>query len=385
MDLIKIKNSIAIPSEVNDIVDLVTNDKKMSSIFGSYIFVSQMYPSDVDIIEEVIECCSDKDVIKKMMNIIKKILDDVKNKRGIYFSEFKAGLDKRYVIYVNDPLFIDKINSLYENKLLSNEEYTLIYDNFPIVDQDNKDIINEILRQRYTLRWTEDELKKGFKILEGGVKKSLISALSDFSIIKIDILAPIAGKYTEVTNFFVLVYHDADGNKHNVNFIEDYEGTLREVIEKLARKTFFNPYKLAKRMWTLSRFMYTKTKKQIYKKYLEILTPFLNDKIGILYQIKAESDAIKLLYERSHSIPYKTIEKQIDNFKNRISYVNLPDETAMILYDNIDMIIKNIKDSEYVQFELDKLEIKLGNIINEFSLNFLINNNLYPPPKILRT
>lgn len=386
MSYLKNKSLDTFPLSVENIKKMISGNTDNSSVFGSYMYISQMYPSDIDIIEEVEGCCDRESALKKMKKIIKRIVKDVDNKKGVYFSEMKAGKDNRYDIKLNDHFFIDKIDTLYANGLLDDQEYlVIINEHKKINNYESKLIIHEVLRQRYTIRWSLQDIKKGYIIYDGtNVKLTLMQAFNTPNMpIKIDILAPINSKYIEVTNFFILSYNNVDGENFIINVNNDMEKQLRQLIRKLSTDAFYNAYKLVKRMWVLSRLLYKKTKNEKYIKYLKRLTWILGKNYGILYQIKAELDAIRLIYERSSSIPEKLIKLQISNFKDRISYVNLGSETNNYIFKIIDNTVNNINDKQEVINNISNLMNILGKIINKFATNDLREQGFIPIPRDL--
>jgi len=71
--------------------------------------------------------------------------------------------------------------------------------------QDEYDIIFNLFRNHRVIRWTEDEILQGYKMLPGKLKFKFIDGLKQKSHIKIDVLAYINNRFIEVTNFFYLV------------------------------------------------------------------------------------------------------------------------------------------------------------------------------------
>jgi hypothetical protein len=360
-DITAIKKEITYPLSVKKLKKLISGSDRQSVIFGSYIFMAQTYPSDVDLIEEVVQCCGRDDVILKMFKIIHRIIKEVQSDSGVFFSEFKAGLDDRYDLDIKDYDFIDEIDYLYDSKYLNKTEYQTINDNYPVRSRENEEIINEILRLRKVLRWSVKEIKQGYKMLIGRKKKTLKDAFDDFTPVKIDILAPVSGKYIEITNFFILAAEKKNGEKDYINFTYDYEGTIREAIRKYSGT-------------------YNRTNGPIYEDYLLRLTPLLQDNIGILYQIKAEIEAIILLYENHKSLPYEILKKQIDGFKNRISYSTIDGEDKDYMYVRINEVVSNFKNKKIVLSRLDLILKLLKVVIDEKALDYLESVDMYPPP-----
>jgi hypothetical protein len=373
---------------------VISEDVENSKSFGSFIWAAQGYPGDIDVLETVTACCSKKAIVKKMkttlIDIVKRILD----RKGYYISEVKAGRDYRYMIEINDPMFIDKIKLLYDQHLFTDKEYESLITLYKHLDNDNKDVINEFLRNKYTLRWTPYEILNQVKILAGGIKKKLIDALGEKGYIKIDMIAPVDGRYIEFSNFFELYEEDKNGNKKiiNLNKYPIFFDKLVDEIRQLSTKTFFNPFKMAKRMWGYARI--TKNEDILVK-----LSPLFNGNIARMNQIKTDLGTIMIMFERFKSLPTKFLLKELDTMKSRISYLYDIVLDEELIYGVLDHIVyyfdhyvtdKRLKaygfdpkekiDRKKVIGLLKNLSDYLKKIIYEYTLKYLSKNGLWPIP-----
>ena len=241
-------------TQIRNKINLISIDNKKSEIFGSYLFRSQTYPSDIDITEPFDVCCSKEDGARKIEKKLLDIIHDVMESRVTYFGEMKAGTDLRYLIDIDDPEFRRKIKRLNRKKLLSDDETRAILKLHSRGGKDDLDVVGEMLRMHYTIRWNQEEALRRYKVLPGGIKMSLREALTIPSFIKIDVWTLINGRYMEITNFFEMNIVDKNGNTiyRNVK-LKKYDAEMRRLIKRLSSKSFYNPFKMAKRMWGLSR------------------------------------------------------------------------------------------------------------------------------------
>ncbi len=376
---IEVKSTGSFSNDLNDAIKTVVNDKKHAEVFGSFMYRAQSFPGDVDIHEVIDMCCSAKDAAKKMASILKKIVKRIKDHRGYYFSEVKSGNDLRFELDVDDPKYLENLHHLYESKLVDEEEYKLLKDKERTTNNDAKEAIKEYIRNLYVLRWTQEEVLQGYKILRGNKKITLAESMNMPGHIKIDMLAPINGRYNEITNFFVLAYHNKDDDYTYINIDPskfNYVNAILEQIFKLSSKTYLSPFKLSKRMWGLSRHLKN-------EKMLELLTPLMQSGIARMNQIKSEIEVIQLILEKVKQPPMATLKKQIDEFKSRLAYVydvSLGEQEQEI-YSIIDEIVNgNIKVKnigKYLEIIKDILKKK----INSVALEFLKKNGLYPVTK----
>jgi hypothetical protein len=277
--------------------------------FGSAVYKAQPFPGDLDLEETVELCCSPEAAALKMAGYLTKITQKVLNQSGYFFSEIKAGLDHAYdwnlgylqngQFFEFDPNEIRQENEdLYQAGISDDKFYNEVKDLLMSkMTIDNYNVLKELLRQKQVLRWDAKEILQGYKELSAGRKVSLPKALLDKTMVKIDVLAPLEGRYMEVTNFFVVEVYDEDGKKiGNLNLEGDrgqnFEKNIKENIEKLYyNKVFFNPFKMAKRIWSTAR-------AQNDNKILKIFTPLIRSNISLLYQIKSDIDVLMTLMAR---------------------------------------------------------------------------------------
>lgn len=382
-NIIMQKNKKAITDQIRESIELITRDKKKSQIFGSYVYRSQFYPSDIDIHEVVnVAPSRQKNVYKNMVKTIQDITKKIKKKRSIYFGEFKAGNDERFDIDVNDPDFLNKIDNLFLNKLLSKREYTQFVGLHALYKQQNDccafDELTEELRQKKVIRWTQAEILKGHKKLVGNVKIKLEDAFKGETPIKIDIWAPINGRYIEITNFFFLVVYDKKAGTIKIlnHKYGDYVKNILEQVEKYSSKLFFNPFKMGKRIWGIAR--ETKNLNLLNK-----LTPLYQSSIAKISQINAEIEVIILMLERLKSIPMKTILSQIDEFKIRLSYIYDIDFDEERVYRWIDGALRSYKNKRLFIHKLTEIRRMLKDVVNVESVKYLKEKGLYPVPEFI--
>lgn len=408
---IDIKPQNSYPQSIINEIKLLSFSKGMNAIpFGSYIYKIQKYPGDVDLIEDFSDCCSMDQVIEKFIRRLKMIIKEIRKRRYHYFSEFKAGLDSRYDIDIGslkNGIYdinqeIGKISyQYYKNGLFNFEEYSIIID---IVNKSkdgpigsiNFDAMHKIFRDRKVLRWSEDEIMKGKKLLPGNSYIKLSTALMAHSDVKIDEIVLINGRFIEITNFIGLKYQslpEATGDQYNQRIINidikeqnNINGALPKEIEKLYfSNMFYSPFKMVKRIFSLCRH---NVKLPFYSETIKSIIPFISSDISLLYQIKSEIDSIILILERVNRPPIKIINNQIDEMRDRLSrvieIVQEKDIELNNVLNEIIMISGTGKQNKENKISLLK-EVKhfLVQIINFQTINYLQTINLNPPPEQL--
>lgn len=298
---------------------------------GSQKYKVHKYPGDIDLFEAVQECCSLKSSSVKIAQRIQKIAKQIQQTPNVYWGDFKAGLDMRFWIdigYKEDKLsqsseynpraIRSSLGKLYDNKLLSEEEYTniirLVKSEPDLMSDEDRETLYDSLRKLYVLRWSVDDVINGY-LNHRGKKIVLEDALTQPSIVKLDIWACPNGRYTEITNFFMLSYLDEQGKQHPVNIeLDDRVDMLLRDIRKYSSKQHRKSLKYAKRLWLLSDL---KRSTDIAKR----LYPLFSSNAALLNQITSEIETLMLMTEKLETLPIPIIIRQVDEFKGRMNSI----------------------------------------------------------------
>ncbi len=380
LDLIKQRNKSSLNRDQLKAIELVEGVPGEGNPFGSFIFKVQSYPSDLDVIEQVTECCNTEDVYDKMYTLMKNIIRKIQSAKDYYISEIKSGKDDLYDFIPKKIQFYDYefiknyINELYSHKLLNDTELkqlnNVVKSNISL---DEFDVLKEFFRKKYILRWTPDEVLKGSKRLPGGRIVKYRDALEHQATIKIDIFAPINGRYIEVTNFFILVLTNKSGTRDiylNVTF--DYSNQIKEEIKKYGSRTFYKPFKMAKRMWGLARYLKNYTD-------LETLTPLFRSGVAILNQVSGEIETMILMLQNIKKPPLKQMLRQIDEFKSRIGFIYEFNFNEINIDDTIDDIVNTKNRGEQID-KLEHLQKYIKELVATKTIEYLTDVGLYPVP-----
>lgn len=320
----KVISSYTIP--VNKTLHLISFDNRTKPI-GSFSF-KVLYPGDIDVRENIIECCSRREVSQKMAEKIRNMIFNISRTPGYYFAEFKAGVDSRFM---ND-------------------------------------------REKYVLRWSQQEVIQGFKILPGGIRKTLVDALDDPSIVKLDIWAPVKGRYIEASNFMIIMV-EQNGQLTPLNGDQpDYVDSIKGDIKRYFSDENLNAFKATKRMMLLGKLFNDNTN-------LSKILPLINSGAGIMYQVLSDMDTISQMTLRlGPEAPYEYFYREIDSFKGRLSYIHefdFQEERVDNLLDSI--IIGKYKGIQLID-TLDAISSDLLDVLNNFVLGYDKQTGLYPPP-----
>ena len=309
-----------IPSDILSVIDVVTANLDTLPV-GTFKYKVFKFPSDVDLFENLEACCNYNKVKLELAGKIQSIIRDLQKHPNYLFSDFKAGYDNRFKIYTGvitdkvedyDPVTIRRdLNNLSVANLLTTTEHrnllSLVKDRPSIKDVTR---LNEELRKYWVLRWNPCELLRGYKILPGNYQLYLDVALTQGSIVKLDVIAPTDGRYVEVTDFYVIKQKDTRGNvKILSEELHDYEQSLLEDVYKYYD---IKTIKAVKRLW-----MYLAYKQDTCD--LNMFTPLFSSEIAYYAQVAADIEvALELLTSDLH-YDWKYLS---DSLRNRIASLN---------------------------------------------------------------
>jgi hypothetical protein len=390
------KSPLDYPESVKHEVHLLTFKPDQPPFFmGTYSrrFAGK-YPGDIDLMETFFDCCTVQDVAEKFEKTLIEVVHNIINTPNHYVSEFKAGLDKRYSIDTgkldngrytpNNSLF--QIATIYFKKgLLTKKEYVIIRKllNSPNLGGDAYDIINNIFREHKILRWSVEEIFQGSKMLPGNKQIKLSQALTHRTPVKIDMLAPLNGKFIEITNFFLLATNE-NGKLHSINLEYDItkESYLEEALSKLLpldidklyySNAFYSPFKMIKRLYTLA----IQSENEVL---LNQLVPILGSSISMLYQIKSEIDTLVVVIETAHDAPMDMINHQLDELKSRFAtIIEIQDKQLKEIELLLNEIINQNQPDAKIEL-LKQLKKMIVPILNNYTIKYLEKVGLNPPP-----
>jgi len=376
-------NSLSI--ETINAIKIITFDLKYPPyLVGSYQYVINEYPSDIDLNEKYESCCDFNEAVKDVKDKIQNIALKIKNEKNVYLGDFKAGYDTRYFIDIGyikrsrlknyNPLLIRNsiINIANQGLFTEKQKNNLL---FKVIEkptiQEYTDLENNI-KKYYIVRWNIDELIKGFKILSLNVRFTLEEAIEQKSLIKVDIWLFLNQRYLELSNFLMLTYKDKNG------FITLLTEKPKPFEDALIQEIFYynsvDKYmKVAKRLWS-----YAVLKKD--KELIINLYSLFSSGAAKMYQIVGETEVIKNILEKYKKISIKTITLNIDNWKSRLGTIMsdiLPVQEAHVIFNKINDAINAVKNNkrDILIFLLDEIADKLTQCINKYvKLQFDLNN-----------
>jgi hypothetical protein len=318
------KNEEDIPTRVEKLIDFIRMPegngiiKSDINLFGSYYLRAQPFFGDFDTRNNVYINKNKNDSIKVAMKSFQNITKKLEKKKGWFFTDAKAGM----------------------------------YDDGEAIHWTAEEIING---------------KRNGKIPDynGHIgEKNLIDAVSEKSLLKIDMIAPYYDRYIEVTAVYLLHYNSSkDSNGIPLNYDEDWllpqrilEGLINDTAKQLKKGKMF---KVIKRLFSMLRIIR-------YQKYIDILKPILGSSLSNLSSIVGDLNTIDLLLELNKDINVKFTVAEVEKMKDRISNIidlNLNHHNIDIMLNAITNALKN-ENNENTRYLINQLTESLQRQIN---------------------
>lgn len=367
---------------------LITLDQKYPpSIVGSFKYIVHEYPADIDMFEKYETCCDMDGAAKDVANKFKDMGRKIAQKKDVYLGDFKAGYDNRYKINIGH---LNKHGKLLSYNPTNIRATIIALEHKGLLTKEQKDIwlskvidqpllqeymaLEKVVRSKYVIRWSIEELIKGEKELPLGVMLSLENALSMKSIVKIDIWVYLSGRYVEMTNWYMILYKDAKTrNIKNLSVKpEKYQSSLVKDLLYYNNPVVNKYMKFAKRLW-----LYAVLKKD--KKLMTSLYPLFSSGASKMYQIMGECETISLVLENVHKPDMTSIVSNIEDWKTRLGTVMsdiLPIPVAHNIYMKIDDMLAHKYDSAFLIFGLEEIHDKLNQFVNRFVKLYMKRNRI---------
>ena len=369
-----------------NIINMITLDKRYPpKIVGSFKYIVHEYPADIDLYENYHSCCNLEEACNDIVEKFKIIAKQIRMNKDIYLGDFKAGYDKRFEIDIGtivnsrlkgyNPYNIrNAILYLFEKRLITKEER----DEWLIKVIDTPSIkeyidLEDIIKSKYIIRWTLQDIINGVKELPAKIQISLKDAISQNSVVKIDLWVRLNQRYVEITNWYMLTFKDADGTTVNLSVKpETYKSSLMSDIYYYNNNSLNKAMKLAKRIW-----LYAVLKNN--KELMTALYPLFGSGASKMYQIVGEIDTIKSILKKIKTPNKEYIIQNMEDWKTRLGTVMsdiLPIPMAHEIYVKINDMIDSMIDKKITIVVLDDIADKLNFYINKYVKLYFKENSI---------
>lgn len=383
----QLRNKDSYPKILNDEIKLLSFDTNNSVLIGSASYKIQKYPADIDLYEQVIRCCSKEDAIEYFLLGIKNVVNNIRMKDNHWVIEVKCGVDDRYdIINEGYDLTTNQLfQFLHKNvHILKIEDYEKLNELAMYLDNEpSNDIIDEIykiLRDYYIIRWSANDILLG-SIVRYGKKFFLEDCIDTHSPINIEEIAVVNNKFTDLSNFYVVMFHDKLTDKdYVINFPQEYleDGKkfvirgLRDGINKvLFSNVYLDVFKGIKRMYSLARLT---NDINLFNK----IAPIISSDLSALSQLKSETGTIIEIMDFTSTLPWGVLYSQLESIKWRIggnTYIS--NDLIGIITAKIDIILANKYEIDNTKKLLKQIKEILVDVVNEKATEYLESKKLY--------
>lgn len=320
-DALSTKSTISYPKILSDQIKLLSFNSENSLLIGSASYKVQKYPADIDLFEIVNTCCSKEDAIEYFYQGIRHIVKELMEKRNYWVIEVKCGLDPRYDTkqFNTENDIIDWLTS--NRQLISDTDYINLLETLSQpINAKSREYIDNIFRTYHVIRWSGEQIIGGSQVRRGKTF-NLRDCIDTISNINLEIIAIIDGKFVDLSNFFVLTFHDKLTDKdYIVNFEEDVLTKPNTVVKRTLCTAINNLYysyynrdvfKMIKRMFSLGRINRDST-------LLNKITPLVESDLSEISQIKSELGTLYEIATFTDNFPNDIFFKQLDAIKWKI-------------------------------------------------------------------
>lgn len=288
-------------------------DGKALNIVGSQALRSQLYAGDYDGYEIVeTHYSTDKEALDYLVSKFQSMIKELKSMKNVYIGDIKAGVIEEWRIIPSKKLYnlratMEKVDDLFRKKIISAKE---VKETLAVLKARPTRLDTIVARETikfHKIRWTPETILKGYQKLRDGRTYTLQEAFSSPIMAKLDVIALIQGRYTDLS----VIYEFHNGSK-SLNPDEiDPEKSLKESIALFNLEG--NTFKVIKRKFALAKL---KNDTKAVKRYSSIL----NSELGKLYIIYSDVKTLTDLLE-DHSIPVDKLKESIKNFRYRIAHI----------------------------------------------------------------
>lgn len=314
-ELLAQRSSSAFSVEVRRLIRNMRVGRVEPTVVGSFRFRLFEYPSDIDMMEFLPSSMSSMTLAEYFQKSVQRI----RTNRRLIITDIKVGVDPRYevrglgtikkgrLVNFQRASIKQHIRRLQSQHLLTVYEAKRMYACLRKVKPQQpltRLPLVHLIRQFYILRWTPDEISRGFKRVRGGLPISLVDAIKNHRTrLKIDAVALLGNhRFVEFSNIPIVP---------NVTLTPKYY--QRSVLNEMDifLKTSSNWMKLAKRTWLLAAQAKTYT-------ILRPLSKLFRGPSGKLGQLKTDLETLCLV-EQKTNLSLTQRQKALGSIKQRIA------------------------------------------------------------------
>jgi uncharacterized protein YkvS len=225
---------------------------------------------------------------------------------NVWITDFKVGYDPR-LVYRGD-YSRDSILKYVANPLIPESRRKAILET---TGEDQR----ELVRDLFILRWTPDEIEAGKKRLIDGTYRSLVDAVQDKTILKIDLITLVGNQFLEISINYYIRFANGETNQEKQPSQKEMKTALEDDIHYYSKRDSF---KALKRLFSLLMLEGESKHKAKIGKLLE----FFNGQVGYLNKIKNELTILEMVLTSKFRKPkWEDVVANLQFIKEQISQV----------------------------------------------------------------
>lgn len=356
-DYVKPRLESSLNDSVKHVISLISYKNGKPQILGSSALASQLFSSDFDLFERVYESGIMNKATRDIYNVFRNMMRLIKRNPGIYFMDFKCGIDED--LYLPEEKFQNaaEVRAFYKDKqregLLTDEQFETIVE----LSRNAEDYYDwyDFCRRLWTIRWTPESIERGFVNLPGNRTKSFIDCLDDKTVIKIDVVSYLDGQFVEFSNIFELHVGSRVINLETSNIVQ----TIKRDVSRYAIKK--NWYKVLKRIFSIA-----KIERDLNT--VKILTELFNSNTGLANRVRATITTIIDLIDKGYR-PIAEIHNALQYNKQLLGNVFEFDVPPRI-FEMFDEATRTT-DADKIYSIAEKIEADIMTLVNNEALQYI--------------
>ena len=299
------------PLDAIEIIRAMTFSKgKNIEIIGSNALRSQQYAGDYDINEVVqIPKTTDEKAVKIIAKGFKDIIRRLQKMDNVFIGDIKCGVIEEWRVFPEKSHtkagVKKKVAELFESKIINSKEAGIALSLISPTRIGHLKALDQV--KFHIIRWTPKQILEGKQTLRDGRTYTLEEALLSPSKVKLDVIALVQQKYTDLAT----VYEFHNGTKVLNPQMINLEKSLKDSI--LLYSAEGNQFKVLKRKFALAKL---NNKLNDLEKYHGIL----NSEIGKLYIVYTDVSTLVSLLE-DNTISKQNLIEAINGFAHRLTRI----------------------------------------------------------------
>jgi hypothetical protein len=369
-------------NDVSDIINKMSiTDGKDVKVVGSMGLRTQLYANDYDCFEKIELERNIDYYVKKFQKVVERLIDTPL----CYIMDIKCGAVDEWQIIDDDVIISDgevknfneeqskrKLENLLDDKIISHYEF-----NYIIKKIKSNMTIEDLFELKdfckfHIVRWNSKDVLNGYKKLIDGRTYTLKDGFLSKSLSKLDVISWVSGNH--FSDFSIIYQFMKRGQPINGLPLDDksiIKSVKDDIVYYLHKKNYF---KMCKRIFIIVKMTGDNL-------MMEFLSNIFNGDLGRIYTLYGDVMTLENLIENDAVLPFKKIEFEIEQFRQRLSNITFPEyfKKRTRIFDVIETL-ENIESHNRPKMlkELKSMKNYLESLLSEQTKKQLDSKKLLP-------